>query len=69
MCKPHRTILPYRVLPVSLTRGISRDSEHKRRATGGRHNPIRKRRKFELGRPAAMTKLGPQRVHTVRTRG
>lgn len=36
---------------------------------GGRHNPIRKGRKFELGRPAAMTKLGPQRVHTVRTRG
>ena len=49
--------------------GISRDSEHKRRATGGRHNPIRKGRKFELGRPAAMTKLGPHRVHTVRTRG
>merc|ERR1712126_627821 len=31
--------------------------------------PIRNKRKFELGRPAAMTKLGPQRVHTVRVRG
>merc|ERR1712062_501697 len=30
---------------------------------------IRNKRKFELGRPAAMTKLGPQRVHTVRVRG
>merc|ERR1712228_900997 len=26
-------------------------------------------RKFELGRPPAMTKLGAQRIHTVRTRG
>merc|ERR1712042_101873 len=29
----------------------------------------RKKRKFELGRPAANTKLGPQRIHTLRTRG
>merc|ERR1711950_18298 len=49
--------------------GISRDKWHKRRATGGRQNPIRKKRKYELGRPAAMTKLGPKRIHTVRTRG
>merc|ERR1740129_2433545 len=27
------------------------------------------KRKFELARPAAMTKLGPQRIHTVRCRG
>merc|ERR1711988_1896908 len=27
------------------------------------------KRKFELGRPAAMTKLGPQRIHPVRCRG
>merc|ERR1712090_120160 len=26
-------------------------------------------RKFELARPAAMTKLAPQRIHTVRVRG
>ncbi|KAG5311975.1 RS8 protein, partial [Acromyrmex insinuator] len=49
--------------------GISRDHWHKRRATGGKRKPIRKKRKFELGRPAANTKLGPQRIHTVRTRG
>merc|ERR1712113_676939 len=30
---------------------------------------IRMKRKFELGRPAAMTKLGPQRIHTLRVRG
>ncbi|KAI5693575.1 hypothetical protein M8J76_009991 [Diaphorina citri] len=49
--------------------GISRDHWHKRRATGGKRKPIRKKRKFELGRPAANTKLGPRRIHTVRTRG
>merc|ERR1712122_15244 len=31
--------------------------------------PIRKKRKFELARPPAMTKLAPQRIHTLRTRG
>merc|ERR1712215_660352 len=49
--------------------GISRDKWHKRRATGGRQNPIRKKRKYELGRPAAQTRLGPKRIHTIRTRG
>ncbi|XP_066990430.1 small ribosomal subunit protein eS8-like [Macrobrachium rosenbergii] len=49
--------------------GISRDHWHKRRATGGKRVQPRKKRKFELGRPPAMTKLGPQRIHTVRTRG
>ncbi|XP_026466873.1 40S ribosomal protein S8 [Ctenocephalides felis] len=49
--------------------GISRDHWHKRRATGGKRKPIRKKRKYELGRPAANTKLGPQRIHLVRTRG
>merc|ERR1712008_253292 len=49
--------------------GISRDHWHKRRATGGKRAPIRMKRKFELGRPAAMTKLGPMRVHPVRVRG
>merc|ERR1712002_307073 len=49
--------------------GISRDKWHKRRATGGRQNPIRKKRKYELGRPAAQTKLGPKRIHTIRCRG
>ncbi|KAJ8601062.1 hypothetical protein CTAYLR_004495 [Chrysophaeum taylorii] len=49
--------------------GISRDSRHKRRATGGKRAPFRKKRKFELGRQAAMTKLGSKRVHLVRSRG
>jgi len=49
--------------------GISRDSIHKRRATGGKQKIWRKKRKYELGRPAAMTKLGPKRIHSVRTRG
>jgi small subunit ribosomal protein S8e len=49
--------------------GISRDHWHKRRSTGGKRNPIRMKRKFELARPAANTKLGPQRIHTVRVRG
>lgn len=52
--------------------GISRDRAHKHRATGGKRVQIRKKRKFELGRPAANTKLSqgtPARVRTVRTRG
>jgi len=49
--------------------GISRDNWHKRRKTGGKPNPIRKKRKFEIARPAANTKLAPRRVHFVRCRG
>ncbi|OQR79300.1 40S ribosomal protein S8-like [Tropilaelaps mercedesae] len=52
--------------------GISRDRAHKHRSTGGKRVQIRKKRKFELGRPAANTKLSqgtPARVRTVRTRG
>uniref|UniRef100_A0A182IVT0 40S ribosomal protein S8 n=1 Tax=Anopheles atroparvus TaxID=41427 RepID=A0A182IVT0_ANOAO len=49
--------------------GISRDSYHKRRATGGKKAAMRKKRKYELGRPAANTKIGATRVHFVRTRG
>merc|ERR1712157_79292 len=49
--------------------GISQDGWHKRRATGGKRPQPRKKRKFELGRPAANTKLGAKRVHLVRTRG
>jgi small subunit ribosomal protein S8e len=39
------------------------------RATGGRRAIHQKKRKFELGRPAANTKIGHKRVHTVRGRG
>ncbi|KAF8361704.1 rps-8 [Pristionchus pacificus] len=49
--------------------GISRDSWHKRRATGGHRPCPHKKRKFELGRPAANTKIGAKRVHIVRARG
>jgi len=49
--------------------GISRDSMHKRRSTGGKRMQMRKKRKFELGRPPANTKIGARRVHTVRCRG
>ena len=51
--------------------GICRDSRHKRRETGGRRKIHIKKRKFELGRPGANTKLTPgdKRVRVVRARG
>eukprot|EP00928_Gymnodinium_smaydae_P042095 TRINITY_DN283_c4_g1_i1.p1 TRINITY_DN283_c4_g1~~TRINITY_DN283_c4_g1_i1.p1 ORF type:complete len:207 (+),score=46.25 TRINITY_DN283_c4_g1_i1:77-697(+) len=49
--------------------GIARDSRHKHRKTGGRRNIHQKKRKFEMGRPPAMTKLGQKRVRPVRGRG
>jgi len=49
--------------------GISRDSRHKRRNTGGRRNVHVKKRKFELGRAMANTRIGAKRVHVVRTMG
>ncbi|CAD8051184.1 unnamed protein product [Paramecium sonneborni] len=51
--------------------GISRDSRHKRRLTGGRMPIHKKKRAFEKGRQAAMTKLvsGEKRVRRLRVRG
>ncbi|XP_010535902.1 PREDICTED: 40S ribosomal protein S8-1-like [Tarenaya hassleriana] len=50
--------------------GISRDSIHKRRATGGKQKQWRKKRKYELGRVAANTKLSSNKtVRRVRVRG
>jgi len=50
--------------------GISRDSLHKRRATGGRKKHWRKKKKYELGRQPANTKLSSNvAVRRVRTRG
>ncbi|KAI9099245.1 ribosomal protein S8e/ribosomal biogenesis NSA2 [Phlyctochytrium arcticum] len=49
--------------------GISRDSRHKRAHTGAKRAQYRKKRKFELGRQAANTKIGAKRVHAVRVRG
>jgi len=49
--------------------GISRDSRHKRRLTGGRRAIHQKKKKYELGRPSANTKLGGKAIHAVRARG
>eukprot|EP00798_Chlamydomonas_sp_ICE-L_P012990 gene12990-5353_t len=50
--------------------GISRDSYHKRRSTGGRKKHFRKGKKYELGRQSANTKLSSNVcVRKVRTRG
>jgi small subunit ribosomal protein S8e len=49
--------------------GITREGRHKRRETGGRRAKYRKKRKFELGRAPAMTKIGEPRIHPVRARG
>jgi small subunit ribosomal protein S8e len=42
---------------------------HKRRLTGGTKPKTHKKRKFNLGRQPAMTKLGPKLVRQVRVRG
>ncbi|KAJ7901972.1 ribosomal protein S8e/ribosomal biogenesis NSA2 [Mycena olivaceomarginata] len=49
--------------------GISRSSRHKRSETGAQRAHYRKKRKFELGRQPANTKLGAKRIHSVRVRG
>ncbi|PVU87917.1 hypothetical protein BB561_006128 [Smittium simulii] len=49
--------------------GISRDSRHKRSHTGAKRAQYRKKRKFELGRQPANTKIGGKRIHEVRVRG
>ncbi|KAH8741598.1 40S ribosomal protein S8 [Cryptosporidium ryanae] len=50
--------------------GISRDSRHKHRATGGRMPIVVKKRKYEMGRPASNTKLGTtSRIRVIRCRG
>merc|ERR1712167_59717 len=49
--------------------GISRDSRHKRRLTGGRKKIHQKKRKYEMGRQPSNTKLGTKRIHLIRCRG
>jgi small subunit ribosomal protein S8e len=51
--------------------GISRDSRHKRRATGGRMPIHKKKRAFEKARPLANTRLhvGEARIRRIRTLG
>jgi len=58
--------LKARALPAM---GISRDSQHKRRLTGGKKPHHHKKRKHEMGRQMAMTKIGAKRIHPVRCRG
>ena len=48
---------------------ISRNSRHKRRATGGRMPIHKKKRNFEMGRVPSMTKIGAKRVIFVKGRG
>ncbi|OZJ05675.1 40S ribosomal protein S8-B [Bifiguratus adelaidae] len=57
------------IVTLSSHIGISRDSRHKRNATGAKRAQYRKKRKFELGRQAANTRIGPKRIHVVRVRG
>merc|ERR1712137_935442 len=49
--------------------GISQAKWHKKRKTGGKRPTYKKKRKYEMGRPASMTKIGGYRVHLVRVRG
>ncbi|KAI9839452.1 MAG: ribosomal protein S8A [Sarea resinae] len=49
--------------------GISRDSRHKRAATGAKRAYYRKKRAFEKGRQPSNTRIGAKRIHLVRTRG
>jgi small subunit ribosomal protein S8e len=49
--------------------GITRSSLPKRRLTGGKKPQYHKKRKYEMGRQMAMTKIGAKRVHQVRCRG
>merc|ERR1712216_548569 len=58
------------VPPHFSTMGISRDSFHKRRKSGGKLTKWRMCRKFELGRQSSNSKIGHEkRIRTVRTRG
>jgi len=50
--------------------GISREGRLKRKRSGGQLKPIRKKRKFGMGRPTSNTRLGNERrVRKIRTRG
>jgi small subunit ribosomal protein S8e len=50
--------------------GISRDSRHKRRLTGGRMPIHKKKRLYESGRPPASTRLSDDKViRRIRVRG
>ncbi len=49
--------------------GLSQAKFHKRKKTGGRFNKWRKKRRFEAGKPASMTKLAAPRQRRMRVMG
>jgi len=49
--------------------GISRDTRHKRSASGAKRSHYRKKRAFAKGRQPANTRIGAKRIHLVRVRG
>ena len=49
--------------------GISRDSIHKKRLTGGKKLKWRKKRKHELGRQPSNTRIGKKQISLIRVRG
>ena len=49
--------------------GITRDSLHKKKLTGGKKKVWRKKRKHELGRQPSNTKIGNKQISLIRTRG
>jgi small subunit ribosomal protein S8e len=40
-----------------------------RKPTGGRYNAYRKKRKYEIGRAATLTKIGTEKVKVIKTKG
>ncbi|KAJ8109665.1 hypothetical protein OPT61_g7295 [Boeremia exigua] len=68
-CPPLSNV-PAHAMPAIVTAyTISRDSRHKRSASGAKRAYYRKKRAFEKGRQPANTRIGAKRVHLVRTRG
>jgi small subunit ribosomal protein S8e len=49
--------------------GITRDSLHKKKLSGGKKKVWRKKRKHELGRQPSNTKIGNKQISLIRTRG
>lgn len=48
---------------------ITRDKYHKRKLTGGKQQKWRKKRKHEIGRQPANTKIGSKHIAIIRVRG
>src|SRR5207302_9115253 len=55
---------PFGSAPMALWQGRSR-----RKATGGRYRPFRKKRRREIGREQQWAFIGPQRLKLYRTKG